>query len=62
MREAEFLAQPYHLIAAEVVGLTSDQKIDLIRTLCNEAQQTATEKPPTCEVVPLSLAGGRLMK
>ena len=52
MREAEFLNQLYRLIDAEVVGLTSDQKIDLIRALCNEAQQTATEKPATCQVVP----------
>ena len=52
MREAEFLTQLHRLIYAEVVGLTSDQKIDLIHVLCNEAQQTATEKPPTCQVVP----------
>ena len=58
MREAEFLNQLYRLIVAEVVGLTSDQKIDLIRALCNEAQQTATEKPSTCQVVPF-IAGRR---
>ena len=52
MREAEFLSQLYHLIDAEVVGLSSDQKIDLIHVLCDEVQKTATEKPPTCRVVP----------
>ncbi len=52
MREAEFLFQLTMLLDAEVTGLNRDQKIGLIRAVCDEAQRPGTEKLPACHVVP----------
>jgi CRP-like cAMP-binding protein len=52
MREAEFLAQLHLLLDTTVVGLNQNQKLGLIRTLCDEAQRRSPEQRPTCRVVP----------
>jgi hypothetical protein len=52
MREAEFLTQLHLLLDTTVVGLNQDQKLGLIRTLCDEAQRRSPEQRPTCRFVP----------
>ncbi len=52
MREADFLYQLHMLLDSDVVGLNQDQKIGLIRTLCEEAERSGAEKLPACRIVP----------
>ena len=52
MREAEFFYQLARLLEADVAGLDRDQKIDLIRALCGEAQYFGTAQLPACQIVP----------
>ncbi len=51
MREADFLQQFLHLLNADVLGLNLEQKISLLQSLSQKAQQ-APEKPwPNCRIV-----------
>jgi hypothetical protein len=52
MREADFFYQLARLLGVDVAGLDRDQKIDLIRALCDEAQQPGVERLPACQIVP----------
>jgi hypothetical protein len=53
MREAEFLNQLYTLLDAPVVGLDTQQKLQLIRDICDETQRASDQgKSLTCRIVP----------
>ncbi len=52
MREADFFYQLARLLKADVAGLDCNQKIDLIRVLCDEAQYLGAERLPVCQIVP----------
>src|SRR5574341_670659 len=52
MREADFLYQLHTLLDSDVVGLNQDEKIGLIRTLCDEVERGRAEKLPACRIVP----------
>ncbi len=53
MREAEFLNQLYMLLDAPVVGLDTQQKLQLIRDICDETQRASDQdRPLTCRIVP----------
>ena len=53
MREAEFLNQLYMLLDAPVVGLDTQQKLQLIRDICDETQHASDPgRPLTCRIVP----------
>ena len=53
MREAEFLNQLYTLLDAPVAGLDTQQKLQLIRDICDETQRASEQgKSLTCRMVP----------
>ena len=53
MREAEFLNQLYALLEASVAGLDTQQKLQLIREICDENLRDGDQgKSLTCRIVP----------
>ena len=53
MREAEFLNQLYALLDAPVAGLDTQQKLQLIREICEETLRTGDQgRSLTCHIVP----------
>lgn len=53
MREAEFLNQLYALLDAPVAGLDTQQKLQLIREICEETLRTGDQgRSLTCRIVP----------